>query len=167
MSFGAVGRGWEPRSGYAGTYDDQWLEEHFPFLPPDFSDLYYQAAPPDQQMVHPQGGEQIHLMNLTAEGMTSFALPVFDAPIHFFPRRGPREDGQLVLDTLLFEPDHGRFMMTWRATRPLKRNIFEIAQVLVGKRSGAWWAARERVEFPLILNPVRHIEAPSDGAATE
>jgi len=33
--------------------------------------------------------------------------------------------------------------MTWRACLPLKKNMFEIPQVLVGKMSRGWWRARE------------------------
>jgi hypothetical protein len=154
MSFGPMGRHWEPRYRYAGTYDDEWLEEHFPFLPPDFDDRYYQAAPADQQIPYPRGGEEIVLVNLTAAGRTSFVLPAFEAPIHFFLKKGDREDGTLVLDTIMIEPNVERFTLTWRTTRPLKRNIFEIAQAMVGKRSQSWWAARESVEFPLPLPPV-------------
>ena len=84
-------------------------------------------------------------MNLTPDGRTSFVLPTFDAPIHFFPKKGEREDGKLVLDTIVFEPDLNRFQLTWRATRPLKKNMFEVAQTMVGRRSIAWWADREAV----------------------
>jgi hypothetical protein len=151
MSFGPVGRGWEPRIKYAGTYDDRWLDEDFPFLPPDFDEQYYQAAPLDQQVPHPSGGEEIRLINLVPEGDLSFALPVFDAPIHFFPKGGGREDAELTLDTIVMEPDQDRFMLTWRAVRPLKKSIHEVAQVLVGKKSQDWWSARDTVTFPLRL----------------
>ena len=154
MAFGPVGRGWDPRYKLAGTYDDKWLEEHFPFLPPDFDEGYYQAAPADQQVPHPQGGEEILLVNLTREGRVAFALPTFDAPIHFFPKKGDRENGKLILDTVVLEPDKGRFTLTWRATRPLKKSVFELAQVLVGRKSSAWWAEREKVEFPIVLRLV-------------
>jgi hypothetical protein len=154
MSFGPVGRHWEPRSTFAGTYDQQWLEDHFPFLPPDFDEQYYQSAPADQQVPHLRGGETVALVNLTPEGQTTFTLPVFDAPVHFFPRKGDREDGQLLLDTVTVEPDQNRFMLVWRATRPLKKKMLEVAQVMVGKRSKEWWAEREKVEFPLQLIPV-------------
>ena len=155
MAFGPIGRGWDPRYKLAGTYDEKWLEEHFPFLPPDFDEGYYQAAPADQQVPHPQGGEEIVLVNLTPDGRVAFTLPTFDAPIHFFPRRGPREDGKLVLDTIVLEPDLRRFQLTWRATRPLKKNMFEVAEVLLGRKSAAWWAERESLEFPIILTPVQ------------
>jgi len=151
MSFGPLGRGWEPRSKYAGTYDDRWLEEHFPFLPPDFDEQYYQAAPLDQQIPLARGGEEIRLVNLTPEGQVTITLPVFDAPIHFFPKTGGREDGTLQLDTVVIEPDAQRFTLTWRTTRPLRRSVFEIVQTLVGKRSSEWWSARDAVTFPLRL----------------
>jgi hypothetical protein len=155
MSLGPIGRGWEPRSGFAGTYDEAWLDEHFPFLPPDFDDAYYQAAPADQQVAHPQGGEQVILTNLTPVGRSVFRLPTFDAPVHFFPKKGPREDARLTLDTIVLEPDRQRFTLTWRAARPLMRNIFELAQVMVGKKSDAWWAMKQTIEFPIILGVVR------------
>jgi hypothetical protein len=154
MSFGPLGRAWHPRFKYAGTYDEQWLENRFPFLPVDFDEQYYQAAPLDQQIPIPKGGEEITLVNLAPEGHVSFLLPVFDAPIHFFPKNGERESGALLLDTIIIEPDRHRFMLTWRATRPLKKNIFEIAQTLVGKRSREWWAERETFQFPILLMPV-------------
>jgi hypothetical protein len=151
MSFGPIGRAWEPRSKYAGTYDDKWLNDLFPFLPSDFDEGYYQAAPADQQIEHPQGGDQIELNNLTPEGQLSFRLPVLDAPIHYFLKKGRREDGSLLLDTIVFEPDKKVIVLTWRATRPLNRNMFEVAHVLVGKKSMEWWAQRERAGFPVIL----------------
>ncbi len=154
MAFGPLGRAWEPRSGYAGTYDGEWRENHFPFLPPDFDEQYYQAAPLDQQVPHPQGGEEIRLVNLSSEGQIAFTLPVFDAPIHFFPRKGERENGKLILDTIVLEPDRGRFMLTWRATRPLKKNMFEVAQALVGRKPGTWWVEREKIDFPILLTVV-------------
>ncbi|MGZ8943384.1 MAG: DUF2169 domain-containing protein, partial [Methylobacter sp.] len=39
--------------------------------------------------------------------------------------------------------DKSIFKMTWRASVPLKKNIFEIPQALAGKMSRGWWRARE------------------------
>ena len=162
MSFGPIGRGWDPRAKYGGTYDDRWRDEHFPFLPPDFDERYYQAAGLDQQVPHLQGGEEIRLVNLTPHGQTSFTLPVFDAPIRFFSKKGGHEDGRLVLDTILLEPDKQRFMLTWRATRPVKKSLFEIVQTLVGRPSRAWWAKREEVGFRIPLVPLPPDEPEED-----
>lgn len=143
MAFGPVGRGWLPRRSFAGTYDDAWLEHTFPFLPADFDPRYYQAAPDDQQIPYPRGGEPITLLNLSPRGRLDFQLPRVEVPVVFFRKRGGREETAAIIDTLLFEPDEERFSMTWRASLPLKRDMFEIAQVLVGHMSRAWWRARE------------------------
>jgi len=139
MSFGPIGRGWEPRYRYAGTYDDKWLEEHFPFLPPDFDELYYQAAPLDQQITGPLDGQEVALVNLTPDGNRHFTLPVFEAPVAIFPKRGEREFHLGTLDTIFFEPDHERLTLSWRVTRPLKKSIFEVAQVRVGIQGRERW----------------------------
>jgi hypothetical protein len=149
MSFGAIGRHWQPRVAYAGTYDEKWLEEHSPFLPPDFDDRYYQAAPPDQQLPVPLGEQTVRLTNLTADGQRSFVLPHLEAPVHVFPKNGKREDLTAFVDTVIIEPDEERVMMTWRVARPLKRNMFEVAQVMVGKRGWEWWQQREQMRFPI------------------
>jgi hypothetical protein len=158
MALGPVGRGWEPRYKLAGTYDDVWLKERHPFLPLDFDERYHQAAPIDQQIAYPQGGEKIVLINLSPAGHAEFMLPMFDAPVHYFPRRGAREDGKLVLDTILIEPDLSRFTLTWRATRPLRKNMLELSQVLVGRKGPEWWQRSEEVEFPLVFVPLRSPE---------
>ena len=145
MSFGPIGRGWDPRYRYAGTYDDKWLEEHFPFLPPDFDEQYYQAAPLDQQFEGALGGHEVALVNLSPDGQRHFTLPVFEAPLSFFPKKGEREDQTATLDTITFEPDLDRFTMAWRTVRPLRRDLHEIAQVVVGRKGRDWWQQRDRV----------------------
>lgn len=152
MAFGPVGRSWHPRYRFAGTYDDQWLEEHFPFLPPDFDAQYFQAAPLDQQvpMDFFKGGPmEVLLANLTPEGLTRFTIPHLVASVHVFPKHGKREDYTATLDTVVIEPDQQRFSLTWRVARPLHKNIFEIAQVLVGKKGREWWQQRDTVAFPV------------------
>lgn len=161
MSLGPIGRGWEPRYRHAGTYDEKWLEEHFPFLPPDFDEQYYQAAPQDQQFAGPLGGQEIALLNLTPDGRRSFVIPAFEAPVHVFPRKGDREDYLATLDTVVLQPDQESFTLTWRVCRPLRKNLFEIAQVLVGKKGKDWWQQREEIAFPvpIVSAPAASAEA--------
>jgi len=143
MAFGPIARGWMPRSELAGTYDQNWLDNVFPFLPADFDNAYFQAAPLDQQTAYLQGGEEVVLVNLTSEGRTVFQLPTVDVPIVFFRKKGEKVETQAVLDTLVIEPDRGFFTLTWRASLALKKNMFEIPQVLAGKKPRGWWRARE------------------------
>ena len=149
MSFGPIGRHWDPRVKYAGTYDAKWLDDVFPFLPADFDERYYQSAPLDQQLPKPLGEQPVTLLNLTPDGRRDFLIPQFDAPINVFPRKGEREDLTAALDTIVIEPDLERVTMSWRVARPLKKNMFEIAQVLVGRKGADWWQRREAVAFPL------------------
>jgi hypothetical protein len=148
MAFGPVGRGWAQRACHAGTYDQAWLDNECPFLPRDFDERYYQAAPADQQLPIPQSPLDITLTGLTPDGLRHFTLPHFSAPVHVFAKKGAREDCVASLDTIVLEPDHERFTLTWRMTRPLERDMFELAQVLVGWRQRTWWASREQVIMP-------------------
>jgi hypothetical protein len=149
MSFGVIGRHWESRVPFAGTYDQQWMDDVFPFLPADFDEQYYQSAPADQQLPLPLGEQPITLINLTSDGRRTFMLPHLEAPVNVFPKKGEREDLSAFADTILIEPDEERVTMTWRVARPLKKNMFEIAQVLVGKKGREWWQQREQLAFPI------------------
>ena len=143
MSFGPIGRNFLARYPLAGTYDQNWTDNVFPFLPADFNPAYYQAAPDDQQIDKIAGGEQVILLNLTPDGRHDFRLPQLEMPVIFFRRRGERVETRATLDTVVFAPDVGRFEMVWRAGLPLRRDIFEVSQVAVGQISRAWRRALE------------------------
>ena len=142
MSFGPVGRGWASRLPYAGTYDQDWIDNTFPFLPADFQDAYYQAAPLDQQIDFPIGVQEVALANLTEAGHAKFSLPCAAVPITFFRRKGGHEQVNATLDTIAIDADAQLVTLAWRATLPLKKNIFEISTVLAGTMSRGWWRAR-------------------------
>jgi hypothetical protein len=143
MAFGPIGRAWEPRPQYAGTYDQNWIDNVFPFLPADFDERYYQAAPPDQQIDHLKGGEEVELVNLTPAGRTAFKIPSRDVPVTFYYRNYEEKEVAAVADTLILEPDAGRFVILWRASIPLRRNMFEIVQAVAGRMPRGWYRARE------------------------
>lgn len=128
---------------FAGTYDEAWLADCFPFLPADFDQRYFQAAPEDQQTPYLRGGEDVLLLNLTPQERAGFRIPEMQVPVTFFLKKGGHETVQAVIDTLLIDTDMQHVEITWRTSRPLKRNLFEIAQVLVGSMSTGWWRARE------------------------
>ena len=132
MAFGPIGRGWHPRAALAGTYDQHWIDNIFPFLPPDFDSSYYQAAPLDQQIPYPQGGEPVILTNLTPAGRVGFPFPRMNLFVWFFLRNGKELEQRAVVDTVILEPDQGRFTVTCRTSVPLKKNMLEMALVVVG-----------------------------------
>lgn len=134
MAFGPIGRAWQPRPKYAGTYDQKWLDNQAPFWPENFDYRYFQAASEDQQIPYPTGGEEVVLTNLTPEGTTRFRLPKMKMPVVVVPASGNEQQLATVIDTLVIEPDKKRFMLTWRASMPMKRSCFEIVQSIVGER---------------------------------
>jgi hypothetical protein len=142
MAFGPIGRAWQPRPKHAGTYDEKWLDDVSPFLPADFKDEYYQAAPADQQTAHPEGGEEVVLTNLTPAVRTAFRLPRVPIPVLFTRRDFSEVSSRGIMDSVNFEPDAGRFSILWRCSLPLKRNIFEVVQGVVGEMPRGWYKAR-------------------------
>lgn len=133
MAFGPVGRGWSQRVRFAGTYDQAWLDDVFPFLPSDFRPEYHQAAPQDQWIDFPKGGEEVELVNLSPRGRAVFRLPGVSVPFEFIYKDGARRQLPGVIDTLLIEPDAARFTMTWRAALPLRRGLHEVGLIVAGR----------------------------------
>ena len=132
MSFGPIGRNFSSRYPLSGSYDQKWFDNKAPFWPDDFDYRYFQAAPQDQQISYPKGGEQIMLTNLMPQAITNFSLPRMFMPILFLPYQADDKQVTANIDTVLIEPDSARFMMTWRVSYPLRRNCFELKRVIVG-----------------------------------
>lgn len=139
MAFGPVGRAWKQRVQYAGTYDQAWLDNQFPFLPHDFRHEYYQSAPADQWIEHPTRGLEVELTNLTPSGSLMFKLPAIRVPAKFLRKNGEEIDIEPTVDTIVFEPDLGRFTMSARYTLPLKKNIHEMRLVVLGHKPRSWY----------------------------
>jgi hypothetical protein len=113
--FGFVGRSWQPRVRYAGTYDQRWENERMPIPPLDFDYRFFNGAPPG--LVYPgflQGGEPVHCIGLSPRGEEAFELP--SQRIVFRAQTGRRPlDLEGNLDTVVFMFDRGKVIMVWRA----------------------------------------------------
>jgi hypothetical protein len=142
MSFGPTGRGWPGRIEYGGTYDDNWANNIFPFLPPDFDDRYFQMAPLDQQIDLPRGGEEVQLVNLTPKGRESFRLPDTLLPVMLYRYGSPTFEGMLSPDTILFDPENRRFSLVWRTSQRIHRNILEFSECWIGPPTRGMLRAR-------------------------
>ena len=142
-ALGVVGRGWEPRIRFAGTYDQVWLKERWPLLPTDFDPRYHQAAPPDQQSATLRGGEMAGLLNMTPEGLWTFRLPTLDIPLrYYFDDR--QVEAALRLDTVLVEPDRHRVTLTSRASIRTARNRGHLREIVLGHMSRGWLRAHDK-----------------------
>ena len=123
------------------------VDDQCPFLPEDFDTRYFQSAAEDQQIDYLHGGEAVALKHLTPQGRTTFRLPAdLRLPVLFFSREGSMTELLAVVDTVLLEPDKGRFMLVWRAALPLQRNIREVSQVTLGQSARQVERAQAREE---------------------
>jgi hypothetical protein len=138
--FGVIGRGWAPRLQFAGTYDEAWLKHQWPLPPRDFDTRHFQCAPEDQQSRVIRGGEEVRLVNMTADGLWRFRLPTLSAPAHLISDNGPGLM-QLRLDTIYLLPDLHRVVMCQRGILP--RRLEERArEVVLGHMTLGWLNAR-------------------------
>jgi len=70
-------------------------------------------------------------------------VPTVSVPVTFYLTNGEEKESVAVNDTIIIEPDLNRFILVWRVSLPLKKNMFEVAQVVVGTMPRAWYRARE------------------------
>lgn len=142
MSFGPMGRGWPGRIEYGGTYDQNWIDNVFPFLPADFDERYFQMAPPDQQITPPKGGEEVVLINLTSSGRESFRLPSTRLPMTLFKGREKAYEANILPDTVLFDPENRRVSLVWRISQRIHRTILDFTECWVGPPTESMLRAR-------------------------
>ena len=137
LGLGPLGRAWVPRRDWAGTYDQAWQDTRRPDLPLDFDTRYFQSAAQDQWLSGALAGQPVELINLTAANSVygselRFTLPALDYVATVTPRRGTRTKVQLRADTLVLEPDAGRFSIIARKQVALIEGLHELEAVEFG-----------------------------------
>jgi hypothetical protein len=76
VGFGFIGEHWEPRTQYAGTYDEAWVQNRCPLVPKDFNPRFHnKAAPGLVAKGLLQGGEPVEVRGCTVERPLTFNLP--------------------------------------------------------------------------------------------
>jgi hypothetical protein len=134
--FGVVSRAWQPRVGYAGTYDQAWRDTQWPLPAKDFDDRHNLCAPPDQQLKQLSGGETVTLVGMTPSGRLEFRVPKVTAPIRL-AFADHVEEHSFKPDTLVIEPDLSRVTLKARLSLVPKRNAPGIRSVLFGHATPA------------------------------
>ena len=115
-AMGFVGRSWQPRLGFAGTYDEAWTRKRCPILPVDFDYRFFNAAPTGQ--VYPgylKGGEPVTLTHVTPEGLLSFSLPRARLVLETRCLKQLLQR-ELVLDTVVLFTDERLCLLVWRGS---------------------------------------------------
>jgi hypothetical protein len=130
--FGPICGHWEPRKGYAGTYDEQWTQSRAPYLPVDFDPRFLQCAPPG--LVAPaylKGGEPVVIDGVTRDGSTiTFDLPICAIQL-VFDLDGSKISAAPNLDTVLIEPDSDRVTLIWRASQTVDKKLLRLRELVV------------------------------------
>lgn len=131
IGFGPVPRFAKERAKYAGTYDKHWMDNVLPFLPDDFDDRYFQAAPQDQWLDKLSEGMIFGCAGMNESGTFKVKLPRLEVPVRFM-FDDHTEHKVMTPDTLNIVPHEGRIVLVGRASTKLPRKFVRLEQVHVG-----------------------------------
>ncbi len=167
VGFGPIAPHWQPRIGFAGTYDEAWLEQRCPLLPADFDPRFLNVAPADQQLEGFVAGEEVRLANMTARGHERFRLPLF-APAVTILDDGYIIERKATVDTITLYPEKPAVSLTARLVWRPRTNILGIGGVFVGSLSRGQRRALETGKVYRELRLAKASDAePSDDLADE
>ena len=131
VGFGMIAPYWQPRAGYAGTYDDNWRKQMSPLPPDDLDPRFYAAAAPGLATPHHlTGSEQVLVENASQHGRLQFQLPGV-TPRVTVRVGGREEEPAMALDTVVVEPDEERLVLVWRGHCQVHGRVHEIGSVRV------------------------------------
>jgi hypothetical protein len=134
QGFGPVAPHWEARARLAGTYDQRWMTERAPLLPPDFDPAFYNCAPADQQLGDYRPGEEVRLTGMTPRGRERFVLPALEVPV-LFVTRDLMNQTRARVDTIVIEPAEARVSLIARAVSRVRPSAAAMRQIFVGPLS--------------------------------
>jgi len=129
--FGFYAPNWQPRAGFAGTYDDTWRKTRAPYLPLDFDSRFLNMAHPDlicQNYL--QGGEPVTIRHMHPNGPLQFDLP----QVRLVARvniAGGTESPPFNLETVILQPNQLKASVVWRAALPCDKRVLKISEVAI------------------------------------
>ncbi|HTN89769.1 MAG TPA: DUF2169 domain-containing protein [Sorangium sp.] len=123
VCFAPIGRSWPGRTSWlgrlAGKFPQPGWEERP--LPEGLDPVYFQAAPPDQQVEQIRPNEHIVLENLNPEHARMVTnLPGVRPRAVVHRATGEHEEVPLVADTLWLDTDRGLCVVVWRGRLGLR-----------------------------------------------
>lgn len=131
--FGALASHWQPRAGFAGSYDERWMKTRQPLLPEDFDDRFFQCAPPDQQPARfLTGGESVTIVHLSPRGRLQFTLPRLFLGFETRFYDGSRElHRNRKLHSVILEPEFPRVSLVWHSALPCHFKVHKLERTIV------------------------------------
>jgi hypothetical protein len=104
----------------------------------------------------------VFLTHLTPESRTGFKLPVRNFRVWYIKQDGAEVETRAVIDTLIIEPERRRFMVVWRAAHALRRDIFEVEQIVIGEDPQT--RVNRKREMEALAYPTGESAGPGDDA---
>lgn len=131
VGFGFIAPNWQPRVGFAGTYDESWQENRAPFLPRDFSRKFLNAAHPDLVFDHFfMGGEAISISNMNEMGELRFQLPSVN--LKSIAKVGNNIVAMnMNLETVTIQPNDLMVSLSWRGELVCEKNVNRVSMISV------------------------------------
>lgn len=131
QGFGPVAPHWRPRASYAGTCDAAWARETLPFLPADFDDRYYLAAPSDQRHApYVRGGEPVQVAGATPDGIWELTIPQV-RPELIVKVGGKKETPACPCDTVILDCERKFMTLVWRARLVVQGRVPDVQWIKV------------------------------------
>jgi hypothetical protein len=127
QGFGFIGRDWQPRVKYVGTYDQKWMEERLPLLPLDFDERFHNAAAPGLVANgFLKGDEVVEVIGCTASRQLRFSLPNPQLAAAAVSGRGV-EPLAMNLNTVLVDTDAMKLHLLWKGKLNVHRRLMQLA----------------------------------------
>ncbi|MCY0989732.1 DUF2169 domain-containing protein [Nannocystis sp. ILAH1] len=129
--FGPIPGSWQPRLGFAGTYDSEWIARRAPLWPKDCDPRFFGAAAPGLSAPAPfRGGEPVLLDGFAPEGPFEFSLPSFRVIAkHTYTDHQSRH--ALACDGVLTDTDERAITLFWRTAAPLEQGLRRLLRTTI------------------------------------
>ena len=140
VGFGPIDPASPLRASKTGSYDQIWLEQHWPWLPADFDWTFFNAAPADQQL---EGrflrGDEVLRFDYMHPEFPSYQCRLAGQRARLFVKRRKGmalifEEVELRLDTLFADMDAETVTLVWRgvaAAQSMKLKEFEEVFIVI------------------------------------
>jgi len=130
--FAASAPHWLPRSGFAGTYDEDWKTRRIPYIPTDFDRRFFNTAPTD--LIYPgflEGGEPVKITHMHPhKPLLTFTIPVVKLRSSVTVA-GHVRSPEFNLETLIIEPNRLILSLVWRAAMPCSKTAIKISEITI------------------------------------
>ena len=132
---GFVAPGWQPRVGFAGTYDDAWSETRSPLLPTDFDERFFDVAPPGLTVSgRLRGNEHGAALGVSPTGLLRFTLPGLAPVAEVATRSAGVLPVDLGLDRVVVDGDGGQsgeVVLVWSGSTRLARGFHDVRGIQI------------------------------------